>query len=254
MMPGIDRDFVQRLAHVRDLTAGLDPYLERCTTPESSELAALARRTREVDWQQGEYDGELRLEQEMLTGHVEGQLLKFLVHLADARRVLEIGMFTGYSTLAMAEALPDDGIVVACEIDPWAAQIARECFARSAAGHKITVEIGSALETLRKLASVDNSALTPFDVVFIDADKAGYLDYVGFMLDSELLTPRAIIAVDNTLMQGRPYTTNCGRSANGSAIARFNSAISADPRVEQVLIPLRDGVTLIRRTPKKPLR
>lgn len=243
---GVDSALVDRLRRARDLAAGVDPYLDQCTTPESPALAELARRTRETDWG-SEASGGGRLEQEMLSGHVEGQALKFLVHLAGATRVLEIGMFTGYSALAMAEAVPADGTVVACEIDRAVADFARESFAVSEAGHKITVEVGPAIETLRRLSAQAETTGEQFDFVFIDADKAGYLGYVEFLLNSTLLAPRAVIAVDNTLLQGQPFT-DVGVTANGAAIAGFNAALTYDPRVEQVLIPLRDGLTLIRRT------
>ena len=113
----------------------------------------------------------------MLSGHVEGRVLAMLVHVSRARRVLDIGMFTGYSALAMAEALPDDGGVVACEIDAVVADLARESFAESPDGHKIDVRVGPALGTLRGLAG------ERFDLVFLDADKAGYLDYLNAVLD-----------------------------------------------------------------------
>jgi caffeoyl-CoA O-methyltransferase len=240
----VDPPLLNRLRRARDLAAGLDPYLDRCATPESRDLTELATRTRETDWAAPDAGGG-RLEQEMLSGHVEGQVLKFLVQLANARRVLEVGMFTGYSALAMAEALPEDGAVVACEIDPDVAAFAQSCFDQSAAGHKVIVEVGPAIDTLRRLAAQK----AQFDFVFIDADKSGYLDYVEFLLSSELLAPRAVIAVDNTLLQGQPYG-DTELSANGAAIAGFNAALTYDPRVEQVLIPLRDGLTLIRRTPQ----
>ena len=238
----------ERLYRARDLAAGLDSYLAQCTTPESDALAGLALRTREINWDAEPSGG--RLEQEMLSGHVEGQLLKFLVHLAGAHRVLEIGMFTGYSALAMAEALPDGGAVMACEVDPGAARYARECFDASPVGHKITIELAPALDTLRRM---EDAGAAAFDFVFIDADKAGYLDYVEFLIESTLLAPRAVIAVDNTLMQGEPYRQDGTQTENGAAIATFNAALTYDPRVEQVLLPLRDGVTLIRRAPDRPL-
>lgn len=221
----VDQHLMNRLRRARDLAAGLDPYLDQCTTPESPALAELARRTRETDW--GSSNGATFLEQEMLSGHVEGQALKFLVHLAGAQNVLEVVMFTGYSALAMAEALPDDGTVIACEIDAAVADFARQCFDASDAGHKITVEVGPAIDTLRRLA--DRPGLQ-FDVVFIDADKPGYLDYVEFLLGSTLLSPRAVIAVDNTLLQGETYADE-DISINGAAIAGFNAALTYDSRV-----------------------
>ncbi len=181
----------------------------------------------------------------MLSGQVEGQFLKFLVHMTGARRVLEIGMFTGYSALAMAEALPPNGGVVACEIDEFVADFARASFAESAAGARIVVEVGPASETLRRLDGTSH----PFDLVVVDADKTGYLDYYRMLLDTDLLTANAVIVVDNTLMQGQPYAQADGRTGNGDAIADFNRYVAGDPRVEQVLLPLRDGVTLIRRIP-----
>ena len=254
-VPGVDEELLLRLRYARDVAAGLDPYLSQCATAESPALAALARHTHEINWDKHEPGaGRHVLEQEMLSGHVEGQLLKFLVHLAGARRVLDIGLFTGYSALAMAEALPDGGVVVACEIDHAVARIAQQGFDCSPAGRKITVEVAPALETLKRLAAEASCAAARFDFVFIDADKPGYLTYVEFLLDSELLAPRAVIAADNTLMQGQPYLDGTDMSVNGSAIATFNAALASDPRVEQVLIPLRDGITLIRRTSQKSSR
>jgi caffeoyl-CoA O-methyltransferase len=235
----VEPGLAERLRHVRDLAGGLDPYLDACTSPESADLAELARRTREAPWASREVvSGSGPLEQEMLSGHVEGRFLAFLVRMLKARRVLEIGMFTGYSALAIAEALPDDGEVVACEVDPYVAGLAREWLDLSAAGSRVSIEVGPALDTVAGLQGA-------FDLVFIDADKTGYADYYRQVLDSGLLAPGGVIAVDNTLLQGRPWADDPG--ANGAAVARFNRLVADDPRVEQVLVPLRDGVTLIRR-------
>jgi caffeoyl-CoA O-methyltransferase len=227
-----------------ELANGLDAYLDRCTTPESPALAALVQRTQAEDWQQRFSTGETgrQLEQEMVSGQVEGQFLKFLIHLSKARRVLEIGMFTGYSALAMAEALPDDGVLIACEVDAYAAEFAQQCFTASPAGHKISVKVAPASATLSQLAAAGEV----FDLVFIDADKAGYVDYLDRLLTTGLLAPNGLICADNTLMQGQPYLTGAA-TPNGVAIANFNQAVVADQRVEQVLLPLRDGLTLIRR-------
>jgi caffeoyl-CoA O-methyltransferase len=231
----MDDVLLSELRSASALAAGLEPYLSRCTTPESPALAALSRRTQSHDWQTG-------LEQEMLSGHVEGQALKFLVSMTRARRVLELGMFTGYSALAIAEALPDDGHVLSCELDPDVAAFAQRSFDATPAGAKIEIRVGPALATLAQLAAAGET----YDFVFVDADKGRYRDYVDVVLGRGLLAPDGVICVDNTLLQGEPYLAGTP-SANGRAIAAFNEALTRDNRVEQVLLPLRDGMTLIRR-------
>ena len=224
-----------------ELAAGLDPYLARCTSPESPALRALAAATAAHDWNRHNDGGAVApLEQEMLSGHVEGQLLRMLVHATRARRILDIGTFTGYSALAMAEALPAGGTVVACERDPVVAAFAVEALAASGCADRIAVEVGPAADTLARLAGAE-----PFDLVFLDADKAGYLGYLHQVRQLGLLAPGGLVCADNTLLQGQPWTS---AEANGVAIAAFNAAVAADPRLEQVLIPLRDGLTLIRLT------
>lgn len=242
-LDSVDPELKSELRQACELASGLDPYLSHCTTPESPALGSLARRTRAEDWGRRSGNGTAtQLEQEMLSGHVEGQTLKFLVYATRAKRVLEIGMFTGYSALAMAEALPDDGEMVACEVDAYVAEFARQCFGESPSGRKISVKVAPALATLGQLSAADET----FDLVFIDADKAGYVDYVNIVLGTGLLAPDGLICVDNTLMQGQPYLSG-ESTANGAAIATFNQTIVDDPRLEQVLLPLRDGLTLIRR-------
>jgi len=227
------------------LGAGLDPYIEKCTTQQSPALANLTHKTQAENWSKRFDDGETvkALEQEMLSGHIEGQLLKMLVSLSKSKRVLEIGMFTGYSALAIAEALPEDGYLLACEVDEYASQFAIDCFAASPHGKKIEVKVAPAMETMKELIEAGET----FDLVFIDADKGGYIDYFNLLLESELLAPDGFICVDNTLMQGQPYLSADRRTDNGKAIARFNDYIAQDERVEQVLVPIRDGLTLIKR-------
>lgn len=227
------------------LAAGLDPYLETCTTQESPALAEITQQTRSQSWGKRFAEGSTvrELEQEMLSGHLEGQVLKMFVYMARAKNILDIGMFTGYSALAMAEALPADGRLVACEVDEYVANFAQTLFQNSPHGNKIHVELGSALATLDKLVDKDES----FDFVFIDADKKEYVQYYQTLLDSNLLSPQGFICVDNTLLQGQVYLSPDERSANGEAIAQFNSVVADDPRVEQVLLPIRDGLTIIRR-------
>ncbi len=244
-MTALSDDFKRTLQTAAQLSVGLEPYLEACSTPESDALKALVQKTQTEDWQgqfvKGETSGEL--EQEMLSGHLEGQFLKLLIYGLRAKRVLEIGLFTGYSALAMAEALPADGRLTACELDAYAAKFAQACFARSEHAHKIEVKVGPAIATMRQLAE----AHEVFDFVFIDANKDGYVDYLNLLLESSLLAPHALICVDNTLMQGQPYLPD-EPTANGRAIAHFNQVVAQDSRIQQVLLPIRDGITLIRRS------
>lgn len=233
------------LQQAYQLAAGIDPYLEEVTTQESPALAALAKQTREEPWSKHFSDRATvrQLEQEMLSGHIEGQTLKMFVYMTGAKNILEIGMFTGYSALAMAEALPENGRIIACEVDEYVANFAKNCFQESPHGSKISVEVAPALQTLEKLAAAGES----FDLVFIDADKKEYVDYFKMLLDKGLLAENGFICVDNTLLQGEPYLPAEKRSPNGEAIAHFNRIVAQDPRVEQVLLPLRDGLTIIRR-------
>jgi caffeoyl-CoA O-methyltransferase len=240
---GVDRAWRSDLREAGELAGGLDSYVQRWSTPESSALRNLTERTRAEDWRRHPGAGRPgALEPEMLSGPVEGQLLKMLVHATRATRVLEIGLFTGYSALAMAEALPESGRLTACEIDAGVARFAQRSFDASRDGHKIEIRVGAASETLSTLATAGEV----FDLIFIDADKAGYRNYLNTLLDANLLAPHGLIAVDNTLMQGQPWTSGEATS-NGQAIADFNQAVANDQRVEQVIVPLRDGLTLIRR-------
>ena len=171
----------------------------------------------------------------MLSGQLEGSLLQALVAVGRARRVLEIGMFAGFSAQMMAAALPDDGRLITCDIDPKAIALAKQYFARSPHGHKIEVREGPALETIKTLDG-------PFDLVFIDADKGNYTSYYEAVLP--LLAPDGVIAVDNVLWSGRVLDPT---EQDDRAIVAFNKHVQADERVVAVMVPIRDGLTLIRR-------
>lgn len=172
----------------------------------------------------------------MMVGRVEGNLLRLLVRLVRPRRVLEIGTFTGYSTLCMASALPDDGRIVTCEISDAHADIAAEFFAKSPDGHKIELRRGRALDTLRELPDAS------FELVFVDADKESYEAYYEESI--RLLVSGGLLVADNTLWSGRVLDP---KAESDRAIAAFNRRVAADPRVEQVLLTVRDGILLARK-------
>ena len=226
------------------LIYSLDEYIEKSTTGPSDALVRLEKRTNEIDWDGAfaKSDTEIPLEREMLSGSVEGQFLRMIVAISKAERVLEIGSFTGYASLAMAEALPSHGTLIALELDSFTARFAEQQILGTSQADKINIMVGDAMESLRSLK--ENGE--PFDLVFIDADKTGYLRYYNFLMDEGLVPIEGLICVDNTLLMGEAYRTY-PNSDNGKAIQTFNEHVSKDPRVEQVLLPLRDGVTLIRR-------
>lgn len=203
------------------LPEDIEAYLERHSSPESPLLAQLAEETRK------------RAENpQMMVGHTEGLFLRSLVRMTGARRVLELGTFTGYSALTMAEALPADGEILTCERDPAVAEIARRYWSRSPHGRKIRLLLGPALDSIERVDP-------PFDMVFLDADKEQYVEYWEACLPK--LRPGGVFVADNVLWSGGvlfPKTTE------DRAIAAFNERVSGDDRVESVFLPIRDGLSL----------
>ena len=171
---------------------------------------------------------------QMIAGPVVGRLLRLLVSVAAPRLVLEIGTFTGYSALAMAGGLPPDGRIVTCELSPERAAFAQGYFGRSPWADRIDLRVGPALDTVDALDG-------PFDFVFIDADKDGYRGYYEAVVPK--LSPRGLIVVDNTLSGGDVVDPVDERDR---AMAAFNEHVQADDRTENVLLSVRDGVSVIR--------
>ncbi len=172
---------------------------------------------------------------QMLTGRIEGRFLKMLAHLLNARRILEVGTFSGYSALSMAEALDDDGKLFTCEIDPKAIALARKYFEQSEHGRKITLLEGEALQSIAKLEP-------PFDLAFIDADKTNYLRYFNAIVP--LIRTGGLIVVDNVLWSGNVLDP---KDESDHAINNFNAAVRKDDRVEGVMLTIRDGVFCLRK-------
>jgi caffeoyl-CoA O-methyltransferase len=169
---------------------------------------------------------------QMQVGLIEGRFLQMLVRLIGARNILEIGMFTGYSTLMMAEALPDDGRLITCEVDPKAEAIARRYFGESPHGHKITIRMGPALDTIKTLSA-------PLDLVFIDADKVNYSNYYETCFP--LVKPGGLIVGDNVLWSGKVIDP---KDDDTRSIVAFSRLVQSDPRVENVCLTVRDGMML----------
>ena len=173
---------------------------------------------------------------QMIVGPLEEAFLKMMTQLVRATSVLEVGMFTGYSALCFAEALPADGTLLTCEIDEESAALARQYFARSPIGKKIEIRMGPALDTMGHLKG-------PFDLIFIDADKINYVNYYRRALD--LLSPQGVILIDNVLWGGE-VLRHPASDENTAAIQDLNRVIASDLRVTAVLVTIRDGVFVIR--------
>jgi caffeoyl-CoA O-methyltransferase len=179
---------------------------------------------------------------QMQVGRVEGAFLRLVAAISGARTVLEIGTFSGYSGLCLAEGLREDGRVITCDVDPVATEVARRYFARSPYGHKIELRLGPALETIAQLTKELARDKVAIDLVFIDADKENATAYWEAVMP--LLPPGGVIMADNTLWSGKVLDP---REPSDHAIARFNDHVAADPRVDHVLLSVRDGIVLARK-------
>jgi len=174
----------------------------------------------------------------------QGQFMALLVNLIGARRALEIGVFTGYSSLAVALAMPDDGRLVACDVSEEWTSVARRYWREAGVNHKIDLQLRPALETLDDLIARGHA--NSFDFAFIDADKANYANYYERALT--LVRPRGLIAVDNVLWSGRVVDSS-DQDADTQAIRTFNEKLKTDQRVWLTLLPIRDGLTLACKKP-----
>ncbi|MBC7838338.1 MAG: O-methyltransferase [Nitrospiraceae bacterium] len=208
------------------VSADIEAYAQAHSMPESDLCRALREETQR------------RMEApQMIVGPLEGAFLKMMTQLVQATSVLEIGMFTGYSALCFAEAMPAGGTVITCEVDEASAALARQYFARSPIGKKIEVRMGLALETMQDLKG-------PFDLIFIDADKINYVNYFRRSLD--LLSPQGVILIDNVLWDG-DVLKQPPPDEKTAAIQELNRTVSSDPLVSAVLVTIRDGVLVVRR-------
>jgi caffeoyl-CoA O-methyltransferase len=203
----------------------IEDYAEEHTSPDGELFERLAEETRAKT-----------SAPQMMVGRIEGGFLATLVRLSNARRILELGTFTGYSSISMASALPPDGQIITCDVDPEATSIARRYMDESGYGDRIEIRLGPALETI---ASLDG----PFDLVFIDADKPNYKAYYEAVLP--LLAGNGLIIADNVLWSGRVVEDDGDEST--LAIKDFNEHVRNDSRVASVMLTVRDGMTLVRK-------
>jgi predicted O-methyltransferase YrrM len=203
----------------------LDDYIVSCIDKEPLLLATLNRKAH-IDL----------LRPRMIAGHLQGRILKMLVRMQQPKRILEIGTYTGYATLCLAEGLPEDGEIHTIEIDDEMEDFIRNQFEQTVLKNKIYLHIGDALEVISQLEG-------SFDMVFIDADKRDYCEYYESVFDK--VKKGGIILADNTLWNGKVLEAPHPNDKQTIGIIRFNEMIAKDTRIEKVILPLRDGLTVI---------
>ncbi len=206
----------------------LEKYIHEHSSAEDSLLHELDRQTH------------LRvLNPRMISGHIQGKLLELIVKMFRPKNVLEIGTFTGYSALCMAAGLEDDAVIDTCEVDDELVSLAQSFFDRSPYGHKIHLHVGSALDIAPKLGK-------QFDLVFMDGDKREYPAYYDMLMDGGLLHSGSVILADNILWYGKVVQPVAHNDHHTQALIEFNRRVREDERVESVILPLRDGINIIR--------
>ena len=206
----------------------LEEYIEQHSSPENEVLSAINRDTNIHI-----------LNPHMLSGQVQGRVLSFLSQMIRPHRILELGTFTGYSALCLAEGLPEDGELITIEHNDELEPVIRRNLALSPLGNKIHLIIGDAKEVLNSL----NIKHSTFNLIFVDADKREYSEYLDLIYP--LVVPGGWILADNTLWDGHIIDSAYDRDKQTLGLRAFNDKVAADPRLEQVILPLRDGLTLI---------
>lgn len=212
------------------MTQELEDYIDAHIDSDPPELARIDRAT-----------NVRLLNGRMCSGHIQGRLLKMFARMTAPQRVLELGTFSGYSALSLAEGIADNATVDTIEADDELEDVIRENLASSRFGKKVRLHIGDALTVMESWG--DNE----FDLIFIDADKRAYADY--YKAAMRLLRPGGFIIADNTLWDG--HVVEAARhSSQTEGIMRFNDIVAADPRVEKAIVPIRDGLTIIMKKPQ----
>jgi predicted O-methyltransferase YrrM len=207
------------------IDARIQQYAEQHTTPETETLQQLNRETHAKV-----------LMPRMLSGHLQGQFLAMLSHMIQPERILEIGTYTGYSAICLASGLKQNGILHTIDVNEELETIARNYFAQAQVAHKIQLHVGNALHIIPTLTET-------FDLVFIDADKENYSNYFDLLINN--VRKGGFILADNVLWSGKVLETK--KDKDTEAIHAYNQKINADARVQQVLVPIRDGIMIARK-------
>ncbi|RUS88819.1 hypothetical protein EGW08_003449 [Elysia chlorotica] len=239
---GVGSELMETLIAARDMFQRRDDFTGEATSDHSKTLAKIEHGTYHHDWQ-GFYDqGKIPwvYRPTMFSGRLEGQFLKSLVSIHKPKRILEVGLFTGYGALSMAEALPADGEVVSLEICESLKTLAEELCKESHHAKKIRVEVGPAMETVKRFVAAGEK----FDMMFLDGDKKDYLNLVKVAFDENLLSEDGTVLVDNAYFIGGAYNPD---HPNHSIAMEFLKEVKSRPQLHYVMLPMNDGIMMIRR-------
>ncbi|XP_059174492.1 uncharacterized protein LOC131954762 [Physella acuta] len=239
--PGTAPELADAVQKVRDLVRIREEFTSFTTTKGSEGCQAIYEATTKHDWEKPFEEGKTTwlLRPFMMSGHLEGQFLKSIVSIQKAKRILDIGMFSGYSALSMAEALPADGEVITIDQDEYLKTFVEDLLVKSPHGKKVKIVLGKALDLIEKMSK--NKEV--FDIIFLDADKSEYIEYFKYAFGQNMLSPGGCVLIDNAYMLGDGYLPNARRDCSRI----LAETIAADPTLHCVLVPIRDGIFLIRR-------
>ncbi|XP_059157362.1 O-methyltransferase MdmC-like [Physella acuta] len=239
---GAAPELVQALKYGLGLVDLREQFTLFGTSSESQACRNILEETQKHDWKTLHQQGKTtwQLMPAMMSGTLEGQFLKSIVSIQRAKRVLDIGMFTGYSALSMAEALPDDGELFTIDQDEYLkTYVGETLLAKSPSKKKIKILIGKASEIIKKMVEQKET----FDIMFLDADKSHYLEYFKYAFEQNLLAPNGTVLIDNVYSRGDAYIPSAGENVTKT----FVKAVHDDTSLHKVLVPIRDGVLMIRR-------
>ncbi len=219
----------------------VEKYVEKSTSVESRELEKLRHLTLDTNWEQIYKNklSETKLRSKMMSSKTSAQFLKMLVSILQPKKILELGLFSGYSALAMAEALPKDGTLISCEQDKFAAEFARNYIDSTRVAKKIKIEVGDCLEKMDMLAEKGYV----FDFIFIDAKKTEYVDYIDKIVALGLVNKNSLICIDNVFMKTRCFS-NIEPENKGTTIMKNLNQKLISESFFSVMLPIRDGITL----------
>lgn len=251
-----DQTALNSLQLAQEVLQGLDPYLDANSTEGPAELKALIEETDKHDFQTAYKNNQLSfpVSAKWSAGAYEGNFIAMIAKAIGAKRVLEVGMFTGTTTLAIADVLPKQGgKIIALELDDYLRELANPFFEKAGVKERVDVRIGKAMDSIQEMIKSKEES---FDLIFIDADKGAYQQYYDVIMDNGLLRKGGVLLVDNVLYKASPFVPNLEKATsdqlktaihfeNGKSLAAFNKFVRQDDRVDVTILPVRDGVSWI---------